>query len=139
MKYFYCDSCFLITFYQDGNLYRLSRFKEQFHISKTQLKDELIKPDDLADSVRKSVTIIKDRDEIKNKTNELIALYDNLSHYDCLCMAFAIIDGYCLVTDDKALIKKCNKNNIEIKTSNDILRDFKIDDKLYVDDINSYT
>ena len=135
MKYFYCDSCFLITFYQDGNLSRLSQYKEYFHISETQLKDELIKPDDLAYMVRKSVTVIKDRDEIKNKTNELIVLYDNLSRYDCLCMAFAILDGYCLVTDDKALIKKCNKNNIETKTSNDILRDFVIGGDLYVNDV----
>lgn len=135
MKYFYCDSCFLITFYQDGNLSRLSQYKEYFHISETQLKDELIKPDDLAYMVRKSVTVIIDRDEIKNKTNELITLYNNLSRYDCLCMAFAILDGYCLVTDDKALIKKCNKNNIETKTSNDILRDFEIGGDLYVNDV----
>ncbi len=135
MKYFYCDSCFLITFYQDGNLSRLSQYKEYFHISETQLKDELIKPDDLAYMVRKFVTVIQDRDEIKNKTNELIALYDNLSRYDCLCMAFAILDGYCLVTDDKALIKKCSKNNIETKTSNDILRDFVIGGDLYVNDV----
>ena len=133
MKYFYCDSCFLITFYQDGNLSRLSQYKDQFHISETQIKDELIKPDDLAIAVRKAVTVIQDRDEIKNKTNELVKLYDNLSRYDCLCMAFAILDGYCLVTDDKALIKKCYKNNIEIKTSNDILRDFEIGGDLYVD------
>ena len=135
MKYFYCDSCFLITFYQDGNLSRLSQYKDQFHISETQLRDELIKPVDLADAVRKAVTVIKDRDDIKDKTDELVELYDNLSRYDCLCMAFAIIDGYCLVTDDKALIKKCSKNNIDIKTSNDILRDFEIGGDLYVDDV----
>ena len=135
MKYFYCDSCFLITFYQDGNLSRLSQYKEYFHISETQLKDELIKPDDLPDMVRKSVKVIKDRDEIKNKTNEFMALYSNLSRYDCLCMAFAILDGYCLVTDDTALIKKCNKNHIKTKTSNDILRDFEIGGDLYVNDV----
>ena len=137
MKYFYCDSCFLITFYQDGNLSRLSQYKEQFHISETQIRDELIKPTDLADAVRKSVTVIYDRDEIKNKTDELVMIYDNLSIYDCLCMAFAIIDGYCLVTDDKALIKKCSKNNIETKTSNDILMEFEIGGDLYGDDVKN--
>lgn len=126
MKYFYCDSCFLISCYQDGNLVHLSQFKEQFHISETQINGELIKPDDLASAVRKSVTVIHDRNEIIDKTNEFVALYGNLSRYDCLCMAFAIIDGYCLVTDDKALIKKCNKNNIITKTSNEILKEFDI-------------
>lgn len=126
MKYFYCDSCFLISRYQDGSLGHLSQYKDQFHISETQLNDELIKPKDLAIIVRKSVTVIKDRDEIINKTNELVALYSNLSRYDCLCMAFAIIDGYCLITDDKALIKKCNKHNIKIKTSKDILIEFSL-------------
>ncbi len=126
MKYFYCDSCFLISCYQDGNLGCLSRFKEQFHISETQINDELIKPSDLADAVKKTVTVIQDRDKIINKTNELVSLYDNLSRYDCLCMAFAILDGYCLITDNKALIKKCVKNSIETKSSNDILREFNL-------------
>ena len=126
MKYFYCDSCFLITFYQNGYLSFLSQFKDQFYISETQLKDELIKPSNLADLVRRSVTVIEDRDEIISKTNEFIELYETLSRYDCLCMAFAILDDYCLVTDDKALIKKCRNHNIATKTSEEIIIEFHI-------------
>ena len=130
MKYFYCDSCFLISCYQDGNLHHLSKHKDQFYISETQIRDELIKPTDLALMVRQSVTVIEDRDEIKDKANELTKLYRGLSSYDCLCMAFDILDGYCLITDDKALIKKCIKHSIEIKTSDEILKDFEIFDTL---------
>ena len=127
MKYLYCDSCFLITFYQDGKLDYLSQYKNMFFISETQLKGELIKPDDLASIVRLSVTVIsEDREEIVSKTKEFISLFETLSFYDCLCMAYSLLDGYCLITDDKALIKKCSIYNIEVKTSNDIEIEFGI-------------
>ena len=126
-KFLYCDSCFLITFYQDGKLGSLSQYKEQFYISETQIKGELIKPDNLSLMVRNSVSVIlEDREEIKNKTKEFICLYETLSFYDCLCMAYAFLDGYCLITDDKALQKKCAFHNIEIKTSKDIEDEFLI-------------
>ena len=63
-KFLYCDSCFLITFYQDGKLTSLTRYKDQFFISETQIKSELIKPSDLAAVVRKTVSVIvEDREE----------------------------------------------------------------------------
>ncbi|MDY6430482.1 MAG: hypothetical protein SPL00_01665 [Bacilli bacterium] len=124
-KFLYCDSCFLITFYQDGKLGSLSQYKDQFYISETQIIGELIKPDELAEIVRKSVTVItNDKDEIIAKTSEFALKYESLSTYDCLCMAYAFIDGYCLITDDKTLQKKCVMNNIEVKTSNDVEDEF---------------
>lgn len=124
-KFLYCDSCFLITFYQDGKLGSLSQYKDQFYISETQIIGELIKPDELAEIVRKSVSVItNDKDEIRAKTSEFALKYESLSTYDCLCMAYAFIDGYCLITDDKTLQKKCVMNNIEVKTSTDIVEEF---------------
>ena len=124
-KFLYCDSCFLITFYQDGYLGSLSQYKTQFFISETQIEGELIKPSDLATMVRKNITVIEeDRDDIKDKTNEFSLLFETLSIYDCLCMAYALLDGYCLITDDKTLQKKCILNNIEFKTSKDIVEEF---------------
>ena len=64
------------------------------------------------------------KEEIKIKTKEFASLYETLSIYDCLCMAYAFLDGYCLITDDKTLQKKCALNNIEVKTSKDILNEF---------------
>ena len=124
-RFLYCDSCFLITFYQEKYLGSLSQYKDQFFISETQIKGELIKPSDIAIVVRKSISVIEeDRDEIKNKTNEFASLYEALSIYDCLCLAYAFLDGYCLITDDKTLQKKCILNNIEVKTSKDIVEEF---------------
>ena len=124
-KFLYCDSCFLITFYQGGYLGFLSQYKTQFFISKTQIEGELIKPSDLATIVRKNITVIEeDRDEIKDKTNEFSLLYGTLSTYDCLWMAYSILDGYCLITDDKAFQKKCAIHDIEIKTSKEIIDEF---------------
>ena len=125
MKYLYCDSCFLIAFFQDGKLGSLSQYKDQFYISETQLKGELIKPEELSLIVRKSISVIsEDREEIKIKTKEFVSLYEALSFYDCLCMAYAYIDGYCLITDDKALQKKCAIHTIEVKTSKNIVDEF---------------
>ena len=125
MKYLYCDSCFLITFFQDGKLGFLSQYKDQFYISETQIKGELIKPSDLSLMVRKSISVIaEDRDEIKTKTKEFVSLYETLSFYDCLCMAYAYLDDYCLITDDKALQKKCSLHAIEYKTSKNIEDEF---------------
>ena len=127
MKYLYCDSCFIITFYQDGKLSSLSQYKDQFFISETQIKGELIKPNDLPLLVRKSISvIIEDREEIKTKTKEYISLYETLSFYDCLCMAYAFLDGYCLITDDKALKKKCQLHGIKAKSSKEIEDEFGI-------------
>ena len=124
-RFLYCDSCFLITFYQEKYLGPLSQYKDQFFISETQIKGELIKPSDIAIVVRKSISVIEeDRDEIKIKTNEFASLYEALSIYDCLCLAYAFLDGYCLITDDKTLQKKCILNNIEVKTSKDIVEEF---------------
>lgn len=124
-RFLYCDSCFLITFYQEKYLSSLSQYKDQFFISETQIKGELIKPSDIAIMVRKSISVIEeDRDEIKIKTNEFASMYEALSIYDCLCLAYAFLDGYCLITDDKTLQKKCILNNIEVKTSKDIVEEF---------------
>ena len=124
-RFLYCDSCFLITFYQEKYLGSLSQYKDQFFISETQIKGELIKPSDITIVVRKSISVIEeDRDEIKIKTNEFASLYEALSIYDCLCLAYAFLDGYCLITDDKTLQKKCILNNIEVKTSKDIVEEF---------------
>ena len=124
-RFLYCDSCFLITFYQEKYLGSLSQYKDQFFISETQIKGELIKPSDIAIVVRKSISVIEeDRDEIKIKTNEFASVYEALSIYDCLCLAYAFLDGYCLITDDKTLQKKCILNNIEVKTSKDIVEEF---------------
>ena len=73
---------------------------------------------------KKCGAMINDKDEIKAKTIEFTLKYESLSTYDCLCMAYAFIDGYCLITDDKTLQKKCVMNNIEIKTSEDIVEEF---------------
>ena len=124
-RFLYCDSCFLITFYQEKYLGSLSQYKDQFFISETQIKGELIKPSDIAIMVRKSISVIEeDREEIKTKTNEFASLYKALSIYDCLCLAYAFLDGYCLITDGKTLQKKCILNNIEVKTSKDIVEEF---------------
>lgn len=125
-KFLYCDSCFLITFYQDGKPGSLSQYKDQFYISETQIIGKLIKPDDLAEIVRKSVSVItNDKYEIITKTSEFALKYESLSTYDCLCMAYAFVDGYCLITDDKTLQRKCVMNNIEVKTSKDIVEELK--------------
>ena len=124
-KFLYCDSCFLITFYQDGNLGALSQYKDQFFISETQIVAELLEPKDLAIVVRKSITVIKeDKNTIKDKTKEFSSMYIGLSMYDCLCMAYALLDNYCLITDDKTLQKKCMLHDIEFKTSKDIIDEF---------------
>ena len=124
-KFLYCDSCFLITIYQEGKLGSLSQYKDQFFISETQIRGELIKPNNLPRLVRKSISVIADdRVEIIEKTAELSTLYKTLSYYDCLCMAYSMLDGYCLITDDKALIKKCALNKIETKSSKDIEIEF---------------
>ena len=124
-KFLYCDSCFLITFFQDNCLEALSRYKDTFYISETQVSGELVKPDELATLVRKTINIIKeDRDEIITKTNKLASLYESLSIYDCLCLAYACLDGYCLITDDKTLQKKCLLNRIEVFTSSEIKKRF---------------
>ena len=114
----------MISFYQDGLLESLSRFKDQFFISETQVVEELKYPDDLPNKVKEAVTIIQDREEITLKAKEFEQMYVSLSSFDCLCMAFAIIDGYCLVTDDKHLITKCKKHSIETKISSDIKEEF---------------
>lgn len=133
-RFLYCDSCFLITFYQEKYLGSLSQYKDQFFISETQIKGELIKPSDIAIVVRKSISVIEeDRDEIKIKTNEFASLYEALSIFDCLCLAYAFLDGYCLITDDKTLQKKCILNNIEVKTSKDIVEEFLIGGGSYDD------
>ena len=124
MKYFYCDSCFLITSFQDHLLGILSQYKHMFFVSETQIKDELIKPVGLADKIRESVTVIEENRQIIIKTNELFNRYESLSYYDCLSLAFCIIDGYCLVTDDKALIKKCKDHQVITKTTKDIINEF---------------
>lgn len=124
-KFLYCDTCFLITFYQDRKLVSLSQYKDQFYISETQIKGELTKPIELAALVRESVSVIADdREEIIDRTAEFVSAYETLSFYDCLCMAYALLDGYCLITDDKALRKKCAINNIETKSSKDIDDEF---------------
>lgn len=124
-KFLYCDSCFLITFFQDKSLEALSRYKDTFYISETQVSGELVKPDELAKVVRKTINIIKDdREEIIAKTQELVSLYESLSFYDCLCLAYACLDGYCLITDDKALQKKCSIYGVEVLTSEDIKNQF---------------
>ncbi len=124
MNYFYCDSCFLITCFQEGYLDALSQYKDCFYISNSQIEYELIKPDNLATEVRKVVTVVLEREEIILKAIEFANEYKMLSYFDCLSMAFALIDGYCLVTDDKNLIKKCNINNIVTKTSIEIVEMF---------------
>lgn len=124
-KFLYCDSCFLITFYQDGKLGALAQYKNQFFISETQIKGELIKPAALALAVRKSINIIcEDSENIIERTKYFVSLYETLSFYDCLCMAYAFEDGYCLITDDKALQKKCAIHKIETKSSEDIENEF---------------
>ena len=127
-KFLYGDSCFLITFFQDGKLSSLSQYKGQFFISETQIKGELIKPDRLAAAVRESVIVIPDdRVEIREKTAEFASSYGTLSFYDCLCMAYAFLDGYCLITDDKALRKKCAIHDIETKSSKEIEDEYLFD------------
>lgn len=126
MKYFYCDSCFLITMYQTRYLDLLSQYKDQFFVSDSQIKAELIKPGDLASLVRKSLTVIFDREEIWQKASELAKVHSPLSKYDCLALAFAIIDGYCLVTDDTALIKAATKYGVKTKMCAEINKEFNL-------------
>lgn len=127
MKYLYCDSCFLITMFQEGRLNALSQYKKQFFVAETQIQGELIKPRELSLKVRESISVIvNDREEIVEKTSELYNYNQTLSKYDCLCMAYSLIDGYCLITNDKALIKKCRNLNITVKTAEEILKEFNI-------------
>lgn len=132
MKYFYCDTCSLITWFQVNILGSLSQYKDQFYISKTQVIGELIRPEDLTSVVMKTISIIeKDREEIVKKTLEFVNLHKALSYYDCLSLAYAVLDGYCLITDDKELIKKCKLYGVETKTAKMIKKEFKLggDDK----------
>ena len=127
MKYLYCDSCFLITMFQEGRLNALSQYKKQFFVAETQIQGELIKPRELSLKVRESISVIvNDREEIVEKASELYNYNQTLSKYDCLCMAYSLIDGYCLITNDKALIKKCRNLNITVKTAEEILKEFNI-------------
>lgn len=120
-KYLYCDSCFLITCFQEGKLNLLSQYKYLFFVAKTQLDCELIRPIGISNAVKKAISVIEeDRDEILIKTNEFAEMYKSLSFFDCLCMAYALLDDYCLVTDDITLHKKCAIHNIEIRASKDI-------------------
>lgn len=126
MKYFYCDSCFLITTYQEKYLGSLSQYKVQFFISNTQITEELIRPANLAIEVRKAITIIEDTEDIRIKTIELVNKHCGLSKIDCLSLAFAIVDGYCLVTDDKHLTKIAKCYGVVVKSSIDIINDFNL-------------
>ena len=113
--------------YQGKYLDSLSQYKKIFFISETQLVEELKYPEELPIAVRRSVTIVESRKEIIDMASELKRKYMPLSNYDCLCMAFALIDGYILITDDKTLIKKCCQNNISIKTSEEIIQEFGLE------------
>ena len=124
MKYFYCDSCFIFTLYQETFFEQLSQYKDQFFISETQLGKEILYPEELPNIVRKTITVVQEREEIAEKAKGLMALYHTLSSFDCLCMAFCLLDGYCLITDDKALIKKCDVHQIQTVTSEAIIETF---------------
>lgn len=124
MKYFYCDSCFLITFCQENFLGFLSQYKENFFVSDIQINDELLKPKGIAELVRKSITVIKATEDKIERANCLMQENYGLSFYDCLCLAFCIIDGYCLVTDDKHLYKRCVRYKVNVKNTDDIKKEF---------------
>ena len=124
MKYFYCDSCFIFTLYQEAFFEQLSQYKDQFFISEAQLEKEILYPEELPNVVRKTITVVQEREEIAEKAKGLMALYHTLSSFDCLCMAFCLLDGYCLITDDKALIKKCDVHQIQTVTSEAIIETF---------------
>ena len=124
MKYFYCDSCFIFTAYQQTVFEQLSQYKDQFFISETQVEKEIIYPEDLPNIIRRTITVIKESEEIAEKAKTLMAMYRTLSSFDCLCMAFCLIDGYCLVTDDKSLIKKCEIHKVNTVSSKEILDTF---------------
>mgnify|MGYP003294164639 CR=1 FL=1 len=124
MKYFYCDSCFLITMYQKRCLDILSQYKEQFFIARSQIDAELLYPADLASLVEDSLTVIEETFEIRKKGNELKTAHSRLSIYDCLGLAFAIIDGYCLVTDDINLQKAAVKYGVLVKGTLEIFEEF---------------
>lgn len=126
MKYFYCDSCFLITTYQEKYLGSLSQYKDQFFISDTQIKEEFIRPANLSIQVRKAITVIEVTENIKIKTIELVNKHRGLSKFDCLSLAFAVEDGYCLVTDDKHLSKIATFYGVVVKNSYDIISDFNL-------------
>jgi len=121
MKFFYSDSCFLITSYQIDVLDLISKYKYLFYISRIQVLDELIYPKDLQDKVLKSLSIIDDNDEIIRKTYELKKLHTSLSYYDCLSLSHCILEDYCLVTNDKHLIKCCNKYRVKVATADSII------------------
>lgn len=112
----------MITCYESKRLYLLSQYKNVFFVAKTQIEHELIKPLGISSAVKKAITLIEeDRDEILIKTIEFGERYRSLSYYDCLCMSYAFLDDYCLVTDDKILRKKCELQGIETISSEDIL------------------
>lgn len=113
MKYFYCDSCTLITAYQKNYFDLFSQYKNLLFISKSQFTDELYKPEDIKEKIIKSITIIFENETIKAKTIELKNKHIGLSYYDCLALSFAIIDGYVLVTDDKPLKNAGLRYNVQ--------------------------
>ena len=67
MKYYYCDTCSLISLFQEKCLEHLSQYKEQFFISETQLISEIKYPDKLIKQVKESITIIIESDEVIQK------------------------------------------------------------------------
>lgn len=126
MNYFYCDTCFLITAFQEGKLESLSKYKDRFYISKIHLDAEILRPPNLKEEVLKAVTVIAHRKEIIEKAIELYNRHQALSEFDGICLAFAILDGYCLITNDKNIIKCCHTYKVATKTFEDILFEFKL-------------
>lgn len=127
MKYFYCDSCFLISAYQENFLDALSQYKSQFFTSNTQANSELLYPKALKEKVKLVVTIIElDREEIKIETENLKQKHKSLSTFDCLSLAYALLDGYILVTDDIHLIKAAGTYDVKTKTCAEISEDFNL-------------
>jgi len=53
MRFYYCDSCFLISSYQKDYFEILSQYKEMLFVSRSQVIDELIKPAELKEKSNK--------------------------------------------------------------------------------------
>ena len=126
MNYFYCDSCFLITLNQENYLKKLKKYKDQFFISKTQLDNEIIKPINLANTVKECVSVILEDTKIIETTIQYKKQFSALSYYDCLCLSFGYWMDFCLVSDDACLIKKANILGIKIKKSKQIIELFEL-------------
>lgn len=124
MHYYYCDTCAVISLYNDNKLIKLSKYKEYFHIADIQLEYELIYPKDIKEITRNNITVDITTEDILNITNPIMERHRPLSRFDALALAFSIVKGYILITDDIRLQKACEEYKVHYITTDELITTF---------------